>query len=601
MKEVTEKKLPKRDEVDRQDRWDLSALFDSDEAWKKSLKLFEKEREAIGKFQGKLNTKESIKEGLDLLLSLALQDESLGYYVFLRKDEDIESREANELYEEYSRSAVEYSELCSFFFSEILQNTQEFLDSLLESKEFSEYRIFLEKEIRYKPHTLKSSEERLLAGMGEFTDLPSRGFSVLTNVDMDFGQIEKGGEKSPLTQSSYASFLRDQEREIRKKAYFQFLKEFDKHKNTLATLYAGSIKKDGYFTKIRNFKSSRERALFGDKVDVKVYDTLIEIVHKNLPLLHRYYDLRKRVLQLEELTLYDLAVPLVKNEPINLPYDQGVDLLEKAFSPLGEEYVSTVTEGLRGRWVDRYENKGKRSGAYSAGSYRGDPYILMNYRSDDIDSLFTLAHEAGHSMHSWYSKRNNPFQHYNYTIFEAEVASTFNEQLLADYLLGRDDFLVPKAYLYTSLIEDIIGTVFRQTMFAEFEKKLYHSSEKGTPLTLDFFRQTYRELCELYYGEGVVLDEYCDLVGLRIPHFYRAFYVYKYATGLSAAVTLSEGVLHSGTTNREKYLLFLKSGGSHYPLDSLRRAGVDLECGKPVENTMIKFGNLLDKLEKTLG
>ncbi len=589
-----------RDKVKSQDQWDLKSLFASEELWQESLNLLDKKKEELIPFKGTLKTVESIHNCLKIFFELALLDESLGYYVFLKKDENIENTKSNELYQKYVYVAMQLSEISSFIIPEILENDKVFLEKLVNDPVLSEYKIFLNKEVRYKSHILSSAEEKLLAGLGEIMDTASQGFSILTNVDMNFGEIKKDGVDLPLTQSSLISFMEDENREIRKQAREQFFQEFDKHKNTLASFYSNSIKKDIFTTKTRNFASTRAKALFSDNVDVKVYDNLIKGVHKSLPQLHRYYALRQKKLNLSSLHLHDMNVALVKETKINIPYEQGVDIVCEALKPLGKEYCDILRNGLLNGWVDRYENKGKRSGAYSAGSYKGFPYILLNYREDSLNSLFTLAHEAGHSMHSWYSVKNNGFVDYNYTIFEAEVASTLNEQLLSDYLIKNDVLDISNEYLYNSQIKDIIGTIFRQTMFAEFEMLAYEKAEQGIPLTLDLFRKIYRELLEKYFGDNVKLADFDDLEGLRIPHFYRSFYVYKYATGLSAAISLSDDILNNKKDSLDKYLNFLKSGGTQFPIDSLRKAGVDLSCGKPLDKAIEKFENLLDKLEKNI-
>jgi len=392
--------------------------------------------------------------------------------------------------------------------------------------------------------------------------------------------------------------LLDKDQKVREKGFKQFYEQFDKHKNTLAELYHGSVQKDIFSTRIRGYESSRAKALFPDDVPESVYDNLIQTVHDHLPLLHEYYELRKELLGVEKLKHYDVYVSLVEGDQKGYPYEEGVEIIAEALAPLGDDYVSTLKEGLLGSWVDRYENKGKRSGAFSAGSYQGEPYILMNYKEDDIRHLFTLAHEGGHSMHSWYSVRNNPFQHYNYTIFEAEVASTFNEQLLATWMLeNKADSKELKAYLIGKQLDDIIGTIFRQTMFAEFEYKAHRVIEEGKALTLEVIRKLYRSLLEKYFGPSMELEEESDLEGLRIPHFYRAYYVYKYATGLSAAIALSQRVLKGGDREREEYLSFLKSGGSRYPLESLKVAGVDMSQPEPIVSAMKHFRELLDQFK----
>jgi oligoendopeptidase F len=359
------------------------------------------------------------------------------------------------------------------------------------------------------------------------------------------------------------------------------------------------VLQDVYQARVRNYPSAREAALFSDRVPVRVYDNLIEQVHENLDTVYRYLEVRQKALKLKDLHMYDTYVPIVKEERVDNPYENAVATICDALAPLGNNYVETLRKGLLDqRWVDRYENEGKRSGAFSYGAFKCPPYILMNYKSDVLDSMFTLAHEAGHSMHSWYSMRNQPYQYAHYTIFVAEVASTFNEQLLNKYLLDNARTKKERARLINREIDEIRGTIVRQTMFAEYEKIIHAIAEVGEPLTQETFREEYRKLLDLYFGKGFVVDELLELEGLRIPHFYSAFYVYKYATGLSAAIALSRKVIEEGPKARDRYLNFLSSGGSKYPLDLLKDAGVDMSKPQPVATAMNHFRELVDQLEE---
>jgi oligoendopeptidase F len=436
----------------------------------------------------------------------------------------------------------------------------------------------------------------------------SDAFSVLTNVDLDFGTIETPEGKRPLSQSTWSVFMENPDRELRRKVYGTFYGHFEAHKITLASLYAGQVKQDVIHARIRGYPSARAAALFPDKVDEKVYDNLVDTIGKNLGPLHRYYGLRKRALKLPELRHYDVYVPIAGGAEKKTPWNEAVDLVAQALSPLGNEYTGTLKAGLLGRWADRYENKGKRSGAFSAGSFTSDPYILMNYKDDSIRDIFTLAHEGGHSMHSYYSSKNNPFMHYNYTIFEAEVASTFNEELLFRFMknqadssgLSAEESRKLKLYMVNKRTDELLATLYRQTMFAEFEKRSHELEEGGTPLTVDLLRGEYRKLLEKYFGSEMVLEKESDLEGLRIPHFYRAFYVYKYSTGISASLALAERVLSGGEKEKEDYFGFLKSGGSRFPIESLKAAGVDMSSPAPVEAACAVFSRLVDELETLL-
>lgn len=594
-------KIIERKDVKKEDQWDLSKLYKSEEAWEKGLKELESKIPAIAGFKGKLGeSAASLKSCLDYMNDLELLDERLGYYAHLRLNEDEGNSTSQERFARYMSVAARIGAESSWQTPEIQAIDSAVMEGFLADDSMSEYRIMLKKILRFKPHVLSETEERLLAMQAEANQTASKTFSSLTNVDLDFGTIQTPEGEAPLTQSTFASFLINPDRGLRKEAYFQFYKGFDAHKNTIASLYAGSVHLDIYKSRVRNYPSSRAAALFPDKVEEKVYDNLVDTISENLPALHSYYELRRKALKVDKLAHYDVYAPLVSDVKVKHSYDEAVNVIIKALAPLGDEYCRTLKNGLNGGWVDRYENKGKRSGAFSAGSYAGDPYILMNYKEDVLRDVFTLAHEGGHSMHSWYSVNNNPFQHYNYTIFEAEVASTFNEQLLAKYLFEQADSDAMKAYLIGKQVDDIIATIFRQTMFAEFEHLAHKMVEEGQPLSVDSVRKLYRSLLEKYFGADVELFEQSDLEGLRIPHFYRAFYVYKYSTGLAAAIALSQRVLNGGETERDDYLSFLKSGGSKYPLESLAAAGVDMSSPEPVKAAMKRFTELTGELSKLL-
>jgi oligoendopeptidase F len=482
--------------------------------------------------------------------------------------------------------------------AELMAVPDEKMAAFLEQPRLAEYVIYLKKTLRFKPHILSDKEERILSIHAEGEQISHDAFSVLTNVDMDFGFLDTPEGKRPLSQSTWSVFMESPDREFRRGAYKAFYRQFDSHKNTLASLYSGSVKTDVIKARIRGFPSARAAALFPDRVDESVYDNLIDTVGKNIDIFHAYYELRKRLLKVPELRHYDVYVPLAGKPSKETPWNEAVDLVSAALAPLGDEYTGVLRAGLLGRWADRYENRGKRSGAFSAGSYTGDPYILMNYKDDALRDVFTLAHEGGHSMHSWYSAKSNPFMHYGYTIFEAEVASTFNEELLFRYLKGNSSSKDLTLYIVNKRADEILATLYRQTMFAEFEKRSHELEEGGSPLTVDVLRGEYRKLLEKYFGPAMVLEEESDLEALRIPHFYRAFYVYKYATGISASLALAERVLSGGEQEREDYFGFLKSGGSRFPIESLKAAGVDMSSPAPVEAACRVFAGLVEELER---
>lgn len=593
--------IPKRSEVDKSDQWDLSSLYPDDPAWEKALEKLATYEKTFSDFTGTLGSRlDRLLEFLDETVTYGLLEERLGYYAMLKQSEDAGNSANQDRYGRFMSVAAKIGASLSFSTPEILAIPQKKLEKWLETPKLFEYRISLNKTLRFRDHTLTTGEERLLSLQAESSQTATRTFSALMDVDMEFGEIETPEGARVLTQSTLASLLEHKERGVRRRASTQFYSHIDRHKNTLSALYNGSIQQDIYRARVRNYESSLSMHLFPDDVPEMVYDNLVTTVRDNLGLLHRYYNLRKRVLGLKEIELFDMKVPLVPEIKVDIPYNKSVETVLSALQPLGTEYVDTLHRGLLGRWVDRYENAGKRSGAFSAGSYVGEPFILLNYKNDTLRDTFTLAHEAGHSMHSWYSVRHNPFQHYQYTIFEAEVASTFNEQLLLDYLLKREEDPNMLVYLLNKSLDDIIGTLFRQTMFAEYERTLHRTVEEGAALTVDTFRNKYRELLEAYFGPAVSISETADLEGLRIPHFYRAFYVYKYATGIAAAISLSRKVLEGTAADREEYFAFLKSGGSRYPLESLNAAGVDMRKPEPLEVVMELFDSRLTELERSM-
>jgi oligoendopeptidase F len=593
--------IPDRINVPQEDKWNLEKLFAGDEAWDKGLAEFSSRIPQLESFKGTLgNSAGRLRECFDHMNELELLEERLGYYAMLRYSEDVGSSENQERYGKYMAAATQAQAASSYQTPEIQAIPDDTMNQYLRSPELEPFLIPLKKILRYKPHILSENEERLLAMQIEANQTARKAFDALTDVDMDFGEVETVDGIRPLTQSTWTAFMINPDRELRKNVYDQFYGQFEKSKNTLAALYAGSVQLDKYHADIRNYDSSRAAALFPDDVPEAVYDNLVSTVSDNLSQLQDFYEVKKKALKLDQLMHYDVYVPFITDIQVKHTYDEAVNVVVDALAPLGGEYCATLKDGLLGRWVDRYENNGKRSGAFSAGSYLGDPHILMNYKEDVLRDVFTLAHEGGHSMHSWYSAKSNPFQHYNYTIFEAEVASTFNEQLLAKYMMdgAKDNSMT--AYLIGKQLDDMVGTIFRQTMFAEFEDRAHKQLESGTPLTVDSLRSTYRELLEKYFGDKVGLTPESDLEGLRIPHFYRAFYVYKYATGLTASIALSQRVINGGEQETAAYLNFLKSGGSQFPLESLKLAGVDMSRPEPVQDAMNRFGELLDTLKGLL-
>jgi len=594
-------KIPCRDEVPEQDKWDLSKLFAGDAEWEDGLKEFSTLCGRIASFKGTLaKSAGNLADFLDFYRDFGILGERLAYYSELRQCEDEGDNAARAMNAKFTIASAKAEAEAAFVTPEIQAIPNPEIGEFLKNERLADYRIYIKKLLRWKPYILSEAEEKLIAMESEADSIPSDVFSVLTNVDFDFGTVETAEGPRPLTQSTWSLFMEDPDRGVRERAYKGFYKQFENYKTTLAALYAGSVKKDVIRARVRGFSSAREAALFPDNVNEAVYDNLVSVISANLAPLHRYYSLRKKVLKLNELRHYDVYAPIVKNIRWNKSWDEACAIIAEALSPLGSEYTETLCGGLKGGWADKYENKGKRSGAFSSGNFTSDPYIMMNYKEDSIRNIFTLAHEGGHSMHSFYSVKSNPFMSYNYTIFEAEAASTFNEELLFRHLektAGDPDLAL---FIVNKRADDILSTLYRQTMFAEFENITHKLEEEGQPLTEERLRGEYRRLLEKYFGPEIVLEPESDLEGLRIPHFYRAFYVYKYATGISASLALAERVLSGGKEERDDYFKFLKSGGSRFPIDALRTAGVDMSSPAPVEAACGIFAKLVDKLEDRL-
>lgn len=596
-------KIPLRDEVPAKDKWDLSSIFKSDDEWEEALKSLPAITQKVAAYKGKLGESDkTLLEALKAYEQAQLKMETVYHYASLIHEANEDDSAATD---KNGRALMAYTQMqseLSFLDPEIQAIDETKLRQWISQPEFADYKVFIEKNLHFKKYILSEKEERILSLQMQTAETPYTAFSVLTNVDINktFGTVNVDGEEKPLTETTWSVFLHSQDRKVREEAYKKFYAKFEEHQNSIAALYAGSVNQDIFSVRARGYDSSLHQALYGNKVPLSVYHNLIDCIHKNLDTLHEYYSLRKKVLGVKELRHWDVYVPLVKSVETKTSYEEAVEICRKALAPLGKEYTDRLCDGLLNGWADRYENVGKRSGAFSSGCYIGNPYILLNYKDDVIRDVFTMAHEGGHSMHSWYSVHNNPFMSYDYTIFEAEVASTFNEELVFKYLLENAKSKEMKAYLLSMRADDILATLHRQTMFAEFELKAHEAVENGTPLTAELLRKIYRDLLELYFGPEMVFESNSDLEGLRIPHFYTAFYVYKYATGISAALALAKRVTEGGEKEREDYFKFLKSGGSRYPIESLRVAGVDMESTEPVQAACDTFKAIVDELKQIL-
>ena len=595
--------VPVRSEIPESDKWDLRYLFTDVSKWQEDFVWLQRSYPKLQEWKGRVGESvQTLATVLEFEKSLEQKMERAHHYASLQLAEESTNNQYLARIGQLQNLLTNIGEAAAFVVPEILTIDDKTFSQFMADPALKDWRIKLHKIRRMKPHVLSEPEERLLAlgsvALSGYDDT----FSQLTDVDMKFGVLmDETGRERPLTQSSFSSFLVKRDPELRKRAFHQFYSEFQDHQYTLAASLAYSVKADVFRARARHYPSTLEAALFPDDMPVAVYDGLIQTVRANLKTLFHYFDLRRRVLRLDELHHYDTYVPLVSEIEARFTFDQAVEMVLAALAPLGKEYVDVLAEGLRSRrWCDRYENKGKRSGAFSSASYGAPPYILMNYKEDVFADVYTLAHEAGHSMHSWFSQNSQLFQDYEYPIFLAEVASTFNEELLTHHLLETTSDPKMRAYFINRQIDDLRGTLFRQTMFAEFEKIIHAIEGIGDALTLDIFKSQYHQLLETYFAESFVLDPELDLECLRIPHFYHAFYVYKYATGVSAAVALSERVLSGETGKVDAYLNFLRSGSSKFPLETLKAAGVDMATPAPIESALRLFARRVAELERLL-
>lgn len=594
--------LPERSEVSESDTWDLAKLFADDDAWETAFKSFEEMIPGFQPFRGTLaNSASELAACLEFDSGVDRLGERLGNYAYLKTVENQADSEYQRMMGRFQNIATRAGEAASFIRPEILAISDEQMAEFLKDPVLELYALSLERLTRFKPYTLGEKEEQLLAMQGEMAGATSKIFRQLHDSDLKFGDItNEKGETIELTPSSFSKFLISPNRNVRQTAFHQYYEQFTAHENVLAATLSGSIQKDIYYARARGYDSALHQALYADNVPQTVYDNLIASVRDNLPALFKYYDLRKRKMGLDEIHHYDTYVPILSDIEVQHDWNEAVEVVCDALEPLGDEYCNIMRDGLSGRWCDRYPNVGKQSGAFSYGTYDGNPYIMMNYQPTVLNDVFTLAHEAGHSMHSYFSIQNQPYEYYHYTIFVAEVASTFNEQLLTRHMLENADDDRLRAYLINNEIDGIRGTIIRQTMFAEFEKISHEMAEAGEPLTVDALKSTYGKLLADYFGPDFTIDDELPLECMRIPHFYRAFYVYKYATGLSAAIALSQRVLNGGPTELADYLGFLKGGCSKYSLDLLRDAGVDLEKPEPVDTALKRFEELVDQLDSLL-
>lgn len=594
-----------RAEIAQTDKWHVESLYPNEEAWNAALALFAPQPQhtpcwpELACYKGTLGQGPAqILGALETLMKIERELSKLITYAHLRHDEEIGHTEHKTAYEKISFLAHRFAQESAWFQPEILSLTEEQIQACLSSPLLAAYRFLLEKIVRLRPYTLPANEEKLLALASQPLDTPHKAFSAISDADFVFDTIkDSAGCDRPLSHALYSLYIRDQDRQLRENAFKSYHQKYSQYANTLCELLNGQIQNHLFNAKSRGYSSCLEAALFSKNIPVSTYFALIDAVHQGIGSLHRYMKLRKHVLQLEELHLYDLYVPLTDQVDIRMSYDEAAALVVEATTPLGGEYQNFLRSGLLEEgWVDRYENKQKRSGAYSSGCYDSKPYILMNYKGL-LRDVFTLAHEAGHSMHSLYSRRSQPYQYSDYPIFLAEVASIFNEKLLARTLLKKLNHKAEKIFLLHQMLEDIRGTLFRQTMFAEFELQLHQHAEAGTPLTPSLLKEEYLALNRKYFGPDVLIDQEIEMEWARIPHFYYNFYVFQYATGMSAALALENRISSGDTHARDAYLHLLKGGSSAYPIPMLRAAGVDMESSAAILDTMRTFESLLTELE----
>lgn len=605
MTSVMTSELPLRSHVPLQDQWDITHLYPSFAQWEKEFNTIKPDTPLWKKFlscKGKLGQSiEIFKEALTSKLEIERALEKLYTYAHLRHDEDILEESAKNAYERICALSTDFQSQASWFEPEIFALSHETVSNIIYSPELSSYRFYLEKILRMRPYTLSTREEEILALCAKPLRTISKAFSSLNNADIKFKNIKDSqGKEHPLSHGLYQTYLRSQDRVLRENAFKEMHFQFANLENTLAELISGEIEKHVFSARVRGFKSSLQAALFPHNIPEQVYTSLINCVRKGLPLLHRYVTLRKKIMNLSQIHPYDMYVPLVKEVDFSMDYTQAERVTIESSSFLGTEYQNLLEQGLlKEKWVDRYENKNKRSGAYSSGCYDSFPYILMNFRGT-LKDVFTLAHEAGHSMHSLLSHKTQNYHDASYPIFVAEVASTFNEELLMHYLLEKAQTQEERLFLINEKIEDIRGTFFRQCMFAEFELELHELVEEGIPLTAQLIKEKYYQLNKAYFGNEMTLDEELAVEWARIPHFYYNFYVYQYATGISAALSLTEKVLQGDPKAAKNYLSFLKSGGSLFPIDLLKIAGIDMTNSSSIEAILRTFSSLIDQLEKII-
>lgn len=592
-----------RQDVDVTETWNLESIYATNEAWEEEFESVKAMLPLLVEYKGRLGqSAETLYEGLQLRDEVSRRLYKLYTYAHMRYDENTADSFYQAMNDRARTLASQIGATLAFMTPELLAVPESTIETYLnENPDLTMYRHAFDELNQEREHVLTEAEEAILAKAGEVLGQSGTTFGMLNNADLTFPKIKgEDGEETELTHGRFITFLESSDRSVREAAFKAMYGTYAKYTNTLASTLAGSVKKDNFYADVRKFPSARAAALHGNAIPESVYDGLVEAVHEHLPLLHRYVALRKRVLGLDELHVYDMYTPLVSEVEMKVSYEEAKQLMVEGLAPLGAEYKHILEEGLSERWVDVRETRGKRSGAYSSGAYDTQPFILMNWQ-DNINNLFTLAHEFGHSVHSYYTRKSQPYPYGDYSIFVAEVASTTNEALLNDYLLKKVTDRKEKLYLLNNQLETFRGTLFRQTMFAEFEHAIHDAARLGQSLTPEFLTSTYYALNQKYFGDEIVLDEEIGLEWARIPHFYYNYYVYQYATGISAAAALTDQILEEGQPAVERYINnFLKAGSSDYPIEVLKAAGVDMTTKAPVEAALRQFERVLDEFEALL-
>ncbi|EQG01419.1 oligoendopeptidase F [Clostridioides difficile] len=590
-----------RSTIEEKYKWKIDKMYSSKEEIEKDISKVKNLIQEVKEYKGKLSeSKENLYKVLNISENASRIVQNLYVYTHMKQHEDTRINDNQGRATKTEMLSTDLGVATSYIVPEILAIEENKLSEYLKDEKLSFYAKYIKDILRDKPHTLSEREEEILAATSELSTIPENVYDMLAYADMEFPEIEdEEGNKVKLSHSNYSLFIKSKNSRVRKDAFEGEFSTYEKYKNTFASTLYGGIKSEIFYAKTRKYNSAIEASLFSDDVSLDVYNNLISAIDKSIPNLNKYVELKKKFLGLNEIHMYNLYVPLTDKFDMDIPYDKAQDIILEALKPLGEEYLKVIKSAFDEGWIDVYDNEGKKGGAYSWGSYDSHPYILMSYKND-LNSLFTLIHELGHSVHSHYSRTSQPFLYSDYKIFVAEVASTLNELLLINYLLENSKSKDETIYLLNYYLEQFRTTVHRQTMFAEFEKIVHQRVESGEPLTADEFTNIYYKLNEKYYGKSAIVDKQIGIEWARIPHFYSNFYVYKYATGFSAASALSQQILSEGSTAVDRYINFLKSGGSEYPLEQLKSAGVDMTKKESIEEALNVFAELVNKLEKEL-